>query len=373
MKAYIEKACILSAHGLGLSKSFQALCRGEVAYTFIDTKEWPSRVQNLLKTQNIKVGASISPELKGSTLERSRQGLILILNRLQEAWSTQKLGVVLASTKYHHEDYIWHNEVNPYKEIQNQIHWLKKSTRAQEVYFISNACTSGIVALNLAQRLLKEKKHTKVLVLSYDLFGPFVYSGFLSLGAISTIPSKPFSFERNGLHLGEGFAGVVLSSKGNVLLKSAEFLNDGASAIRPTHAAKILPKIYKNLRSLNMKSLFIDGVLAHGTGTPHNDKTEMEAIVEGISTKQNKDVFVTASKWSIGHTLGASSLIDVCLATEMLETQMAFGVCPSRGSLGDEFKKLILTKEKKIKAKNLLVQSLGFGGITGCALLEASP
>ena len=359
-KIFIEAANIFSAHGIGLDRNFESLGAEKVAYKNLDTSLWPKKVRTFLDESDHEAGASIL-DLEGSFFSKSQQGLNSIVESLPNLKTSAKLGVILTSTKFHHEDYIWLGS-EPQEEISKLVKWVEAETSAEKVHFISNACTSGLVGLSLAKAFIEKKVYDKVLVLSYDLIGPFIYSGFLSLGALSPEASKPFSFNRKGLHLGEAFSGVLLSNEGNVCLSAIEFMNDGESAIRPAYAVEILPKLYEKM---NLQK--ISGVIAHGTGTKYNDTAEMDALESRFF---EKDFFVTGSKWSIGHSLGASSLVDVAFAYRALQAQKIFGIASSSNEVEVGFENRVLTKSKSIKIPKLLVQSLGFGGITGAAVLE---
>lgn len=357
---YIENTSILTTHGLGVKENFRAMRDAQVGFSPLKTSLWPEKVQKAMENAGIEAGGA-SLNMTGTAMEQTRLGLKEVINDVSESLKSSKLGVVLASTKYHHEDFIWEGS-DPNIEIEILRGWLSKELGGIDVHFISNACTSGVVGLKLGKTLLNKNLYEKVLVLSYDLIGPFIYSGFLSLGAISPENSKPFSSMRKGLHLGEAFAGVVLSKEGSVCLKEVEFLNDGASAIRPTYAVEVLPKLYDKM-GLNE----VDLILAHGTGTKYNDSAEIAAISNKFKKEES---FVTASKWSIGHTLGASALIDVCLSTEVLATQSSFGVNLLKEKIDPVCGDMVIGKNTDLECRSVLTQSLGFGGITGCAYLE---
>ncbi len=364
-EVYIEGASLLTTHGLGVKRNFAAMRNAQVGFKPLNTEAWPDKVKKALEGAQIEAGGASVEGLKGTFYEKTKQGIREVISEIEESsglrTNPKKLGVVLTSTKYHHEDFIWAG-ADPNFEVERLRTWVSKELGGADVHFISNACTSGVVGLKLAKTTIQKGLYEKVLVLSYDLIGPFVYSGFLSLGAVSPESSRPFSRDRKGLHLGEGFAGVLLSKEGGVKLKGAEFLNDGASAIRPTYAVEILPKIYNKMNIEN-----IDLVVAHGTGTKYNDMAEASAVLERF---KSKEPFVTACKWSLGHTLGASALIDVCLSVEILETQRTFGVNLLRGDIDPVCGNMILNKNTELKCESVLTQSLGFGGVTGCVALE---
>ena len=56
---------------------------------------------------------------------------------------------------------------------------------------LSNACVSGVMALSVADRLLKAGAYDSAIVLAGDEISDFVLSGFQSFQAISANPCKP--------------------------------------------------------------------------------------------------------------------------------------------------------------------------------------
>ena len=72
----------------------------------------------------------------------------------------------------------------------------------------------------------------------------------------------------------------------------------------------------------------MDLVIAHGTGTPINDACEDRVFTELF--RAGAAPAVTATKGSIGHTLGASGAMDVIAACEALRRQRAFAITGAR-------------------------------------------
>ena len=58
-------------------------------------------------------------------------------------------------------------------------------------------------------------------------------------------------------------------------------------------------------------------VVAHGNGNCKSDDSEAQAIRTVFA---NKEVPVTGFKWSMGHTLCASGVLDAVMTTYALET-----------------------------------------------------
>ncbi|HVR74440.1 MAG TPA: beta-ketoacyl synthase N-terminal-like domain-containing protein, partial [Planctomycetota bacterium] len=75
---------------------------------------------------------------------------------------------------------------------------------------VSNACAAGASSIAKGASLLCAGRADRVLCAGYDPLSIFTFSGFGSLQALSVTHMKPFSAERDGMLLGDGYAALVL-------------------------------------------------------------------------------------------------------------------------------------------------------------------
>ncbi len=99
----------------------------------------------------------------------------------------------------------------------------------------------------------------------------------------------------------------------------------------------------------------VDVLVMHAPGTIKGDQSEFNAVQNVFGKKLPA---LTTNKWKIGHTLGASGLINLHMAILMLQHQQFIGV---------PFVKA-LAKPKKIE--RILVNAVGFGGNAVSILLR---
>jgi len=281
-----------------------------------------------------------------------------------------ELGVIFASTKGCIEDFIWNPtpqdlRVDPLTPVLKEF-IVRAKIRPQRFLCVSNACASSHSALYLANRWLKNKSVETVLVLAADLLGPFVINGFQSLKALSASKNRPFSKDRDGLQLGEAAAVILLSRKlkGDFILKHVGLFNEGYGLTRPDPDGQGLREIYG---SFGLKKSPPHFVIAHGTGTLHNDAAEDRAIASAFGGVELGPP-VSNTKWSIGHTLGASGAMDFIAACESMKTQTCFEIA-NTSEIDPSFRANYLRKNSKhlfpTQIHSVMVNSLGFGGITG--------
>lgn len=292
-----------------------------------------------------------------------------LVNRLLRCWEKVKgpfppshLGVILASTKGMLEDFIWSaREEDLHRDPLTPL--LEDFLRRAELapahsLCVSNACASSHVAFYLAKKWIETSLVEKVLVLAVDEVGPFILKGFSALGALSPTHPKPFSKERDGLQLGEGAAAILFSQKENhsLTLEEVAIDTEGYSVTRPSPSGKSLAL---TCRQVLEKCHTLAGAVAHGTATKANDLAEEQCFASVLKTP----VPITATKWCIGHTLGASGAMDLIAACEALKRETLFPMATTE-NIDPSFSNHYLTQglADLPASAALLVTSLGFGG-----------
>ncbi|UYL09613.1 hypothetical protein B9G69_003380 [Bdellovibrio sp. SKB1291214] len=305
-------------------------------------------------------------------------GLPLLEGLSKEAYSDlskSRVALIFASTKGFIEDFIWsatseniRTHADPFTEICQDF---TESVGEIEWTFhcnVSNACASSHVALEYAQDLFAAQRAEYALIIAGDLIGPFIYKGFQSLKVISPSGNRPFSGDREGLQLGEAMALLLVSrdrkSPQDLQITGVASDTEGSSITRPSLNGVGLLRAIEKVNS--QSPLHPDLVIAHGTGTKFNDSAEEQALSRFLTPLNQLNTPITNTKWCIGHTLGASGLIDVIAACEILKTQKAFRIQNTQNK-ENGFQGNYLTASSDVeqyrKFRQILVTSLGFGGI----------
>ena len=116
----------------------------------------------------------------------------------------------------------------------------------------------------------------------------------------------------------------------------------------------------------------IDLVSAHATSTPEGDPTELMAI-NTLVGERARDVSVTATKSSIGHTLGAAGAVAAVATVKALED----GIVPPTLNLVDPDEHAGALDLTPLRARQsascdvALVNAFGFGGQNAAVVLRA--
>ncbi|WP_348799544.1 beta-ketoacyl synthase N-terminal-like domain-containing protein [Flavobacterium adhaerens] len=234
---------------------------------------------------------------------------------------------------------------------------------------VSNACVSGILAVSVAKRLIQADLYDNVFVVAGDEVSKFVLSGFNSFQAMSDLPCKPYSINRNGVTLGEAAAAVLVSSS-NMNAKAKVIgdgsINDANHISGPSRTGEgLFRSIQSALTEAKIDKNQIDYISAHGTATPYND--EMEAIA--INRLGLENVPVNSFKGYYGHTLGASGLLETIIGIESLNKNMLF---TSLGfdAIGVSQPIRVIEKKETKEMCYFLKTASGFGGCNTAVIFE---
>ncbi len=98
----------------------------------------------------------------------------------------------------------------------------------------------------------------------------------------------------------------------------------------------------------------VDVIVMHSPGTIKGDLSEYKAIQKVFG---NELPLLTTNKWKIGHTLGASGMLNVEMALLMLQHQKYIGV------------PFVAAQAEKKKLQKIVVNAVGFGGNAVSVLL----
>lgn len=169
----------------------------------------------------------------------------------------------------------------------------------------------------------------------------------------SAYPSQALNLfkKKNTMVLGEG-AGMACLELGKNKKALAYITGVGYATEELDHAVSLSDDgvcFQKSMKmALGKTSLKdIDAIVMHAPGTIKGDIAEMEAV---------KTIFgeelplLTTNKWKVGHTFGASGMLSLELAVQMLQKQTFIAVSYLKEPTGPN------------ELKNILINAVGFGG-----------
>lgn len=234
---------------------------------------------------------------------------------------------------------------------------------------VSNACVSGILSVAVAKRIIQSKMYDHVFIVAGDAISEFVLSGFNSFQAMSDLPCRPYSKNRNGVTLGEAAAAVLVTSNkenAKVTILGDGSINDANHISGPSRTGEgLVRSIESAFKEANVNANQMDYISAHGTATPFND--EMEAIA--LNRLGLENVPINSLKGYYGHTLGASGLLETVIGIASVEQNKIF---TSLGfdEMGVSQNIAIIEKNENKAIHYFLKTASGFGGCNTAVVFE---
>ncbi len=353
---FITYGSLVTPIGNSISENYSGLLKGKSGVKATENCGFNQETWQIAKIEEIK-------EDRYSTL--LKKGCIELKSNIsKEKLQSPNTLVIVSTTKGDIEEF-------PNDTFSSSTQVLKQELQLfKNPIIISNACISGVIAINTAADYIRFGTYETVIVMGIDVVSDFVIYGFQSLFALSDEFVKPFDKERKGIALGEGIASVILSDKKINDNFHAKYLNGSATndanhISGPSRTGEGLVRSIQNtLQRSNINVEEIDFVSAHGTGTIYND--EMESIAFNRTGLQNTPL--NSLKGYFGHTLGAAGVIEVIVCLLSMENNILFK------SLGfDEVgtsKEISLLKDnQKTEINTVLKTASGFGGGNASLLL----
>lgn len=244
-------------------------------------------------------------------------------------------------------------------KILNDVKERYKDYVSQSFTF-STACSSSAQALFQAHRFISEGTIKRAFVIGIDVLSYTTTIGFDSLKLLSHNGTRPLTNSRDGLSLGEGGGILVLDSEPGEA-PVAELLgvhsnSDGYHISSPDPEGKCQSEcITRALAQASLEMEQIDYINAHGTGTMMNDEIEVK-VVKSLFKKGMK---MTSLKSFIGHTLGASAVVELALCFEMMKDELI----PQPVGFSDPMDEILIpSRSLKKRVRHFIKNSFGFGG-----------
>ncbi len=374
---YLETNNIISSLGFTTTENFNALKAGETGISLIDNRKYyPEPFQaSMLDTERLEAHFSDAENAKYTRLEKMI--ILSIKSALKQAnvdIRSEKTGVVISTTKGN-IDLLMDNNAQQFHPDRVLL-W--KLGHVIQDYFgnpnkaivLSNACVSGVLALNNAAMFIKNGKYENVVVTGADIVSRFVLSGFMSFMSLSPEPCKPFDKNRDGLSLGEAASTIVVkkqkSSESCISHVGGASANDANHISGPSKTGEgSFIAIKKAMNEAGIGADSIQHISAHGTATPYNDEMESIAIERGGLN----EVPVSSFKGSFGHTLGAAGLVETSILMEEMRKNILVKTT-GFSELGVSRKINVVKETHPHEINTALKMASGFGGSNAALILQ---
>jgi 3-oxoacyl-[acyl-carrier-protein] synthase II len=181
---------------------------------------------------------------------------------------------------------------------------------------ISTACSAGLHALGMAYHMVQRDEVDVVIIVAVEVLTEPALAGFSVLRALTAGNGpRPFDCGRDGTILGEGAAAIIVEPSSAAWYRSARIWAEIAGYGSSTDAVHMTrPDSDGSVRAMRealgvTNATEVDWIKAHGTGTKANDSAEAEAIHKVFGERAAR-IPVTSLKATLGHSLGASGVIE---------------------------------------------------------------
>jgi 3-oxoacyl-[acyl-carrier-protein] synthase II len=248
----------------------------------------------------------------------------------------------------------------------------------------STACSTGSHSIGDAARFIEYGDADVMIAGGTEAsISSLSLAGFGKLRALSTNynetptkASRPFDIHRDGFVIGEGAGMVVLEELAHAKARGARIycevagygLSGDAHHITspPPDGSGASRAMKSALRNAKMNHTEVDYINAHATSTPLGDVIECKAI----SNVFGPDVFVSSTKGSIGHLLGAAGAVEAIFTILAIDTNHI----PPTINLDTIDEDANIVKHVQVTTKHIvnaaLSNSFGFGGTNASLLFK---
>ncbi|GAB5030383.1 3-oxoacyl-(acyl-carrier-protein) synthase 2 [Nannochloropsis oceanica] len=205
-------------------------------------------------------------------------------------------------------------------------------------YVVNSACAASTHALGLAYAHIAHGEADVCLAGGAEAaVTPFGYAGFCSMKAMATKyndnpsqGSRPFDKDRCGFVMGEGAGMLVLESLEHAQKRGAHIYAEVAGFGQACDAHHITTPHPEGAGLAKAITLALDDagldkgdltyINAHGTSTAYNDKFETLAVKKALGEENAKRMYLSSTKGSTGHTLGAAGGLEAIATVLAIET-----------------------------------------------------
>ena len=223
---------------------------------------------------------------------------------------------------------------------------------------INTACTSSANALLEASNLINSNVFDYAIVLGVEIYSPLMSSGFYTMDLISKSTAKPFDTHRDGLVLGEGIAAILLGKEDSEWSIEGGFSNCNSQTITSVSSSgdECVEVMQNALTNANVTANEITALKAHATGSFSNDEAEINAISKVFESS----LIFTALKPYIGHTIGASGVLEISLFMGAIDNGFIPKTIGCTESMLKDFTPI--SEHKECDSGVFMCNYFGFGG-----------
>ncbi len=236
---------------------------------------------------------------------------------------------------------------------------------------VSTACSSGVAAIAMAMKMLRQGLARTVLAGGVDSLCRLTYFGFHSLQLVDRAGCRPLDKNRQGMAVAEGAGMLLLTTEKpqncyGVLLGAGLSCDAYHPAAPHPEGEGAFSAMQNALADAGLAPEDIGYINLHGTGTPDNDLAESKAVRRLFTSLPP----LSSIKGASGHSLAAAGAVEAVVSTIAVNQ----GLMPANTGLQQVDPALgltPLTRPVEGPVKAVLSNSFGFGGNNGSLIIGA--
>ena len=251
---------------------------------------------------------------------------------------------------------------------------------------VVTACATGTHAIGDSFKIIQDNRADIMICGGAEsVVCKTAIAGFAALRALSTnfnddpeAGSRPWDKDRDGFVMGEGAGIIVLEEYEHAKKRGAKIYGEVAGYGLSGDAYHITAPDSKGRGSTNAMNMALSDaklnpdkiqyINAHGTSTPMGDDIELKTVEKLFGNKSS--LFMSSTKSSIGHLLGAAGSVEAIFSTLVLNK----GIIPPTLNLNNPSVEtkidLVPNKAKDKKIDFVMSNSFGFGGTNASLILK---
>jgi 3-oxoacyl-(acyl-carrier-protein) synthase len=246
-------------------------------------------------------------------------------------------------------------------------------------FCVGMQCTSSILAISTAVRMIEDGREDYVLVGAYDFFEPSTYFTLHTAGLIDAARTDPYSVRHNGFNVADGAGFLVLESEEAACKRGAKRMygkirasalacesTEGNPSVRC--AARVVEEC---LGKAGLKPSDLGLISPHGCGVPALDRCESIALRRVLGHCVDEIPFAYFTN-SIGYTFAASAFLDIAaLLTGIQSGHWPKGSVPSEPEEVSRFR-FLCQPEPCGAEENILKLKIAYSGAAGALMLTGA-
>ena len=246
------------------------------------------------------------------------------------------------------------------------------------VYTVSTACSSSNHAIGQAFWMVRSGSAEVAIAGGSEApFSRGLLKAWEAMRVVSPDTCRPFSKDRRGLILGEGAAMLVLEPLERAQARGARIwgeiagfgMSSDAHHITQPSSSGAARAMRAALADAGVAAEAVGYINAHGTGTPTNDPTEVEAIRAVFGAVPP---LISSTKSIHGHTLGAAGAVEAAATLLALDC----GIVPPTANFTEPDPQcdvdVIPNVARAVEVEYALSNSFAFGGLNAVLLFRKS-